>query len=50
MKIARPTDDHHWLALWLVLVGGITAAAVGTDSTFAGMLIGAGSMWLMLVD
>lgn len=48
--ISRPTDDHHWLALWLLLTGGAGIASYYPASTFAGMLVGAGFVWLMLVD
>jgi hypothetical protein len=43
-------DDHHWFALWLLLAGGILATCIGHESTFAGILIGAGCVWLWLVD
>lgn len=48
--MTRPTSDHHYLALWLVLVGAGWASLVGHDSTAAGVLIGAGIVWLALVE
>jgi hypothetical protein len=50
MKLASPTDDHHWLALWVLLAGGILLSLTEYESTFAGVLMGAGFVWLMLVE
>lgn len=52
----RPVSDHHWLALWLLLVGGGLLAvdawdsSIDIESTFAGVLLGAGWVWLVLVE
>jgi hypothetical protein len=46
----RSMSDHHWLALWLLLAGGIGLSALAEQSTFVGTLYGAGFVWLMLVD
>lgn len=48
--ISRPTDDHHWLAFWLLLIGGAWLSTIGHENTFGGVLMGAGFVWLMLVD
>lgn len=49
-KPARQIQDHHWLALWLLLAGGAWVGSIGGESTFAGVLLGAGWVWLVLVD
>ena len=49
MKLARPTDDHHWLALWLLLVGALLTIFIDMGP-LGGFLMGAGFVWLMLVD
>lgn len=46
---SRPTDDHHWLALWLTLAGG-AFVSLGPQSTLAGVMLGAGFVWLVLVE
>lgn len=48
--LSRPTDDHHWLALWLLLAGAALVGFVGHDTTAGGILIGAGFVWLALVE
>lgn len=50
MKSARPVSDHHWLALWLLLVGAVWVTSVVPESTLGGVFMGAGFVWLMLVD
>lgn len=56
MRPERVPADHHWVALWLLLVGGAVFLAdgwLGTGNpanTFVGALMGAGFVWLMLVD
>jgi hypothetical protein len=50
MKPPSLIADHHWLALWLLLIGAACLTFLGHDSTFAGMLVGAGFTWLLLVD
>lgn len=48
--ISRPVSDHHWLALWLILGGGAWLGSLGAESTFAGVMVGAGFVWLAMVD
>lgn len=54
MRPERVPADHHWLALWLLIVGGVWlctyAGSIDPGSAFDGILIGAGFVWLMLVD
>lgn len=50
MKLSAQPADHHWLALWLILAGGAWVGSIGGESTFAGVLLGAGFVWLVLVN
>jgi len=50
MRPERVPADHHWVALWLLLIGAVWVATVIPESTLGGMFMGAGFVWLMLVD